>query len=271
VTTVGVKYGKDRTGRAKVDAMVAQKKPPGGTNSWWRLYCAARAQRRRFNLAFCDALPFQRVWSDTQGRRYYWRPDERPLFGWACLKDLYGPCPSLPQCPAVAVVEVNGVPLPMSEKVNDYLRAFPVGRGRRAVRVPGGLTTDGLPKGPSFALTCLYEELEGWATELAAIVARGGTGRHLTPAADRAIEEWINVASELTPEETLWRGGRLVGTVQDAIERGRRLDREAKRRRRAAQREPECAPLRERLFAYVGVLLDEADAADQREGRSGGD
>jgi hypothetical protein len=210
------------------------------------------------------------VWSDVPGRRYYWRHGGRPLFGWARLDDLLlGPCPVTPLCPAVAVVAVNGPPLPMSEKVNDYLKAFFVGHGRRAVR-GGGMTTEGLPCGPPFVLTCLYEELKGWAPELAAIVARGGTGRHRTPAADRAFKAWLGVAERLTPEETLFRrgGANVVKSKEEAIERRRRLDREAKRRRKAARLAAECAPWRVPLLAHLQALLD---AADEREGLLGSD
>jgi hypothetical protein len=250
--------------------MATHTKPPGETASWWRRHCAARAQRRRFNLAFCEALTFHRVWSDVPGRRYYWRHDGRPLFGWACLEDRYWPDDAMPRCPAVAVVVVNGPPLRMSEKVNDYLKAFSVGHGRRAVR-GGGMTTEGLPCGPPFVLSCLYEELEGWATQLAARVAHGGTGRHRTPAADRATAAWSAVAAELTPAETLFRGGRLRMTVGHYRERQAGYQDAYRRRKRERQVEAACAPLRAQLFAHVRALLDAAEAADERKGLPRGD
>jgi hypothetical protein len=159
----------------------------------------------------------------------------------------------------------------MSEQVNDYLKAFSVGHGRRAVRVPGGLTTAGLPAGPLFVLTCLYEELEAWATELAAVVVAGVTGRHQTPAAARAIEEWLEVAERLTPEETLFRGGRLRMTVGHYREKQAAYQAAYRRRKRERQVEAACAPLRAQLFAQVLALLDAADEGEEREGQSVGD
>jgi hypothetical protein len=247
--------------------MATHTKPPGETASWWRRHCAARAQRRRFNLSFCASLPFERVWSNLSGRRYYWRHDGRPLFGWACLEDRFWPDDAMPWCPAVARLTVNGPPLPMSEQVNDYLKAFSVGHGRRAVR-GGGMTTEGLPCGPPFLLDCLYEELEAWAPKLAAIVARGGTGRHQTPAAAKAIEEWLEVAERLTPQETLFRDGRLRMTVGHYQEKQAAYQAAYRRRKRERQVEAACAPLRAQVFAQVRALLD---AADEREGLPGGD
>jgi hypothetical protein len=81
------------------------------------------------------------------------------------------------------------------------------------------------------------------------------------------------VAERLTPEETLFRrgGANVVKSMEHAIERRRRLDREAKRRRKAERLEAECAPWRVPLISYLRALLDEADAADERTGRPGGD